>query len=60
MRGKPIRAQKWLPTQVAYGIDCSALEPDRWVPFGDEHEKAVASAATAAQKSAVKASPPGQ
>lgn len=35
MKGKPKRAQSWLPNQVAYGIDCSDPEPKNWKPFGE-------------------------
>lgn len=35
-RGK---SSSWLPTQVAYGIDCSSDDPSKWQPFGEIHEQ---------------------
>lgn len=44
---KPKRAAAWLPTQVAYGMDCSDDDPKNWKAFGyvaDELEQLKASA----------------
>lgn len=40
LKGKARRAQNWLPNQVAYGIDTSDADPEKWVPFGDMAETA--------------------
>jgi hypothetical protein len=34
MKGKPQKAQNWLPSQVAYGVDCSDSDPSKWKAFG--------------------------
>lgn len=48
---KPKSASAWLPSQVAYGIDCSDVDPAKWKPFGSVADQLV-------QKSTKAASPP--
>jgi len=42
LRGKPRGSNNWLPTQVAFGIDCSDPDPENWTTFGSEAEEAKA------------------
>jgi len=48
--GKSQKAQAWLPTQVAYGMDTSDPDPANWKPFGLAHEQEQAQKAKAAPK----------
>jgi hypothetical protein len=34
LTGKPRGAMNWLPSQVAYGVDCSDPNPEKWTVFG--------------------------
>lgn len=57
LKAKAGKAQNWLPSQVAYGVDTSDPDPANWKPFGylaDEADEAAAAA------SAPKASTAGQ
>lgn len=39
LRGKPRGTTNWLPSQVAYGIDTSDENPEKWAHFGDMAEQ---------------------
>lgn len=60
MKGKPGKTQSWLPNQVAYGVDCSDPDPEKWKPFGSVVEDQEVAAARKAPAPAVKVGPPAQ
>lgn len=39
MQPKPVAGNRWLPSQVAYGIDCSDPDPSQWKAFGYLHDQ---------------------
>lgn len=57
LQGKRVKSQKWLPSQVAYGMDTSDPDPSKWQPFGELHEQAVEAAKHSAPKVAGAATP---
>lgn len=53
MQPKSRAGTSWLPNQVAYGMDCSDVDPSKWTTFG----YAVDQVATAEAKAALKNPP---
>ena len=51
LQSKQGKAQRWISTQVAYGMDTSDPEPANWKPFGYLAEQAAAKAAEKSPKS---------
>lgn len=60
MRGKPKAAGSWLPNQVAYGMDCSDIDPANWKPFGYAADDQAAKAELQKHQPAAKGVPQGQ
>jgi len=44
LQSKQGKAQRWISTQVLYGVDTSDPEPANWKPFGELAEKYAAAA----------------
>lgn len=57
---KSRQAASWLPTQVAYGIDCSDEDPSKWTHFGHVFESQQAEQAKHDAKAAKASGPPTQ
>lgn len=51
---------KWLPTQVMYGMDTSDPDPANWKPFGELAEREAEAAAKKAQQTSAKGGQPAQ
>lgn len=60
LKPKATKSAAWLPTQVAYGVDCSDPEPKNWKPFGELVDQQQTAAAKAKGAAAAKGDLPGQ
>lgn len=60
LQPKPKAGQKWLPTQVLYGVDTSDPDPNNWKAFGQLAAQPDAVEADRAQPSAAKSDQPKQ
>lgn len=54
LKGKPTKAQRWLPSQVLYGMDVSDPDPANWKPFGQIADELREKADLAAAKNGAK------
>lgn len=57
LTNKPKAGTPWIPSQVAYGVDCSDPDPAKWTAFGQFAEQQQAKHDPQAVKSASKALP---
>lgn len=60
LKGKAYSAQRWLPSQVAYGMDCSDPDPEKWHPFGDSVDQQATRGTRPTATAAAKAGQPAQ